>query len=136
MAWTIVAFPAFAPSVERRTMTFYELLLFVHTTAAVVWVGSGTLLHIQAHRADRAASDDALLARFDDVGVLSNLLFVPASLVVLVAGLLLVIDGPWSLEQLWIVLGLVGYAATFVTGLFVIKPRAQRIGPGWRATAA
>lgn len=112
----------------KRPVTLYELLLFVHIVGSIVWIGSGTLVHIQAHRADRARDEPGLRRIFQEIGVLSNLVFIPASLVVLVAGLLLVIDGPWSFERLWIVLGLVGYAATFATGVFMIKPRAERIG--------
>jgi hypothetical protein len=34
----------------------------------------------------------------------------------------------WGFDQLWIVLGLVGFAATFVTGLFMLKPSSERLG--------
>jgi hypothetical protein len=44
-------------------------------------------------------------------------------------GIALVIESDaWSFDSLWIVLGLVGFAATFVTGLFMIKPASERIG--------
>ena len=33
----------------------------------------------------------------------------------------------WSFDQLWIVLGLVGFATTFCTGLFLLKPTTDRI---------
>jgi hypothetical protein len=36
--------------------------------------------------------------------------------------------GDPAFDFLWIVLGLVGFAATFVTGLFMIKPASERIG--------
>jgi hypothetical protein len=42
-------------------------------------------------------------------------------------GILLVIEGPWTFGMLWVVLGLVGYAATFVTGLFILRPNAERV---------
>ena len=106
-------------------MTLYELLLFVHILAAAIWFGSGFLLHVLAYR---AKGDDASLERlFHDTAALSTGLFIPSSLVVLVAGVLLVIDGPWSFDQLWIVLGLLGYAATFTTGVGILKPRSERI---------
>jgi uncharacterized membrane protein len=108
-------------------MTFYELLLFVHILAAAVWFGAGILFHVLAHRADRADDTVTMRRLLDDTVALSNQLFVPASMVVLVAGVLLVIDGPWSFGDLWIVLGLVGYAATVATGVLVIKRRSERI---------
>jgi uncharacterized membrane protein len=48
---------------------------------------------------------------------------------VVIFGIALVIESEaWSFDQLWIVLGLVGFATTFVTGLFMIKPASERIG--------
>ena len=44
-----------------------------------------------------------------------------------VAGILLVIDGPWGFDQLWVLLGLAGYAVTFGTGILVLSPKAKRI---------
>jgi MFS family permease len=63
----------------------------------------------------------------DDAAGLATILFIPASLGAFVTGLLLVLDGPWSWDQLWIVLGLAGFAATFLTGLLVIKPRSEKL---------
>ena len=37
------------------------------------------------------------------------------------------IEGPWAFDQLWVLLGLAGFAATFLTGLLVIKPHSERI---------
>jgi hypothetical protein len=42
-------------------------------------------------------------------------------------------EGNWEWGQLWIVFALVTFAASFVTGLFVISPMAKRlpgVGPG------
>ena len=56
-------------------------------------------------------------------------LFVPAALIVVVFGVAIVIESDaWTFEYLWIVLGLVGYAATFLTGFFLIRPASERIG--------
>jgi len=107
-------------------MTFYELLLFVHILAAAIWFGAGFLFHVLAHRADRTQDTVAMRRLLEDAAVLSNQLFVPASLVVVLAGVLLVIDGPWSFGELWIVLGLLGYAATFATGVLVIAVMALK----------
>jgi len=34
----------------------------------------------------------------------------------------------WTFGYLWIVLGLIGYAATFVTGFFFLRPASERVG--------
>jgi uncharacterized membrane protein len=108
-------------------MTFYELLLFVHIVGAAVWFGAGLMMQVLARRADRADDHATLKRLVDDTEDLSNLVFIPASMVVLIAGLVLVIDGPWSFGDLWIVLGLVGFAATLATGVLLIKPSAEKI---------
>jgi uncharacterized membrane protein len=54
-------------------------------------------------------------------------LFVPSSLAVLVFGILLVLDGPWSFDQLWIALGLAGYAFSFFLGILFLSPESGRI---------
>jgi hypothetical protein len=62
-------------------------------------------------------------------------LFVPASLTVVVFGIAMVIESDaWTFDYLWIVLGLVGYAATFVTGFFFIGRRASGSARRWSST--
>jgi hypothetical protein len=41
----------------------------------------------------------------------------------------MMLDGNWDWGQLWVVFALVTFAASFVTGLFVISPMAKRL-PG------
>jgi uncharacterized membrane protein len=108
-------------------MTWYEFLLFVHIAAVVIWVGAGFVLMVLGLNADRTDDGVKIKQVLDDSNWLATRLFIPASLTVLVAGIWLTIDGPWDFDQLWIVLGLLGYAATFLTGLTVIRPRAERI---------
>jgi len=110
-------------------MTLYELFLFIHLGAAIVWIGAGFLSLLLATTYDRE-SDEAAITRFlHDQEWLAMRLFVPASLTVVVFGIAMVIESDaWIFDYLWIVLGLVGYAATFVTGFFFIRPASERIG--------
>jgi len=108
-------------------MSLYELLLFLHIMAAVIWIGSGTLLNIQAFRAGAARDHEGLRRVAADAAGLAEVLFIPAAVAVLVLGILLTIEGPWSFDELWIALGLVGIAATIATGIAVIKPRSEEI---------
>jgi uncharacterized membrane protein len=108
-------------------MSLYELLLFLHITSAIVWIGSGTLLNVLAFRYDRSGDHEGLRRIAADVEELAKVLFIPASFSTLILGILTTIDGPWSFDQLWIVLGLVGIAATIFTGLTIITPRTAEI---------
>jgi uncharacterized membrane protein len=108
-------------------MTFYELFLFVHVAATVIWVGAGFLLLVLGLIASRTDDDDQLQRILADNEALATRLFIPASLTVLAAGVVLMIDGSWSFDHLWLVIGLIGYLATFATGVFLLKPHGERI---------
>jgi uncharacterized membrane protein len=105
----------------------YEVFLLGHIVGAIVWLGAGMLMSVQAFRAERAADDDALARIADDASQLSTVLFVPASLATLLFGIALVLDGPWGVTHLWVALGLAGYLATFLAGVLVMKPGSEKI---------
>jgi Predicted integral membrane protein (DUF2269) len=110
-------------------MTWYELLLFIHIVAVTVWIGAGFLSLVLATTYDRESDEVAIKRFLHDQEWLAMKLFVPASLTVVVMGIALVIQSDaWTFGYLWIVLGLIGYAATFVTGFFFIRPASERIG--------
>jgi uncharacterized membrane protein len=108
-------------------MTRYELLLFLHVAAAIVWLGAATVVQFLAVRAERSRESAELHRIASDAEWLAMRLFVPASLAVFVFGLALVFDGPWAFDQLWIVLGLVGYAFSFFVGILFLSPESGRI---------
>jgi uncharacterized membrane protein len=94
---------------------------------AIVWLGGAMLLQYFAFRAERASDPMEMHRVASDAEWLAMRLFVPASLAVLVSGILLVLDGPWSFDQLWIVLGIVGYASSFLLGILFLSPESGRI---------
>jgi uncharacterized membrane protein len=63
---------------------------------------------------------------FDELVALTNTLFIPSSLLVIAFGIWLTIEGPWSFGDLWIVLGLVGFGLTFLTGVLWTGPQSKR----------
>ena len=108
-------------------MSFYEVVLFVHVVAAILWVGGGFTTVLLGAHADRTEDEQTLTTIFVAVGWLAKHLFIPASMVVLLAGITMTIDA-WAFGDLWIVLSLVGYAIAFATGVFVLTPRAEAVG--------
>jgi uncharacterized membrane protein len=118
-------------------MTFYEVLLVLHVFAAIIWLGAAFVLAVLVYGAERAGDKGREAGYHADVDWLSTRLFIPASLSVLVIGILLMIDGSWSLDTLWIAIGLGGWIATFLIGILFFKPEAEKIaalmeehGPG------
>lgn len=114
-------------------MSYYEILLFLHVATAIVWLGSGFFLQMLVWRA--AATDDRPLLQgvATNSGWMAQRIFIPASLAVLVFGILLTIEGPWSFGDLWIVLGLAGYAFSFLVGIGFIEPEGKRIAAAMQA---
>jgi uncharacterized membrane protein len=109
-------------------MSYYEVLLFLHIFAVIVWVGGGiALLFLSAwgEQTRNAAFMQGLGASSE---WLAQRLFIPSSLATLVLGILLTIEGPWSFDILWIDLGFVGFAVSFLIGILFLKPEGARIG--------
>ena len=107
-------------------MDWYTILKFMHVATSTVWVGGGFLLALVAIRAERADDREAMLVNMRNTGALGNLVFVPAALLTLVFGLLMC----WfwlGFSDLWILIGIAGYATTFAIGAGIMKPTSDRL---------
>ncbi len=107
-------------------MDAYPYLKFLHVVFASLWLGGGIAMIVLGLAAMRARDDQRLVQVVLQVVWLADRLFVPASLLTLVFGVAMAWMA-WSFLDLWIVLGLAGFLATFVTGVFVIKPMTERV---------
>ena len=108
-------------------MTWYEFLLFVHIACAVIWLGGSFTFQMYGMLV-RRGGDPGEMAQFAGrAGLLGERMFTPASLLVLLAGIGLMIEGSWDWGLLWVDFALVTFAASFVVGLFVIAPMAKRL---------
>jgi uncharacterized membrane protein len=106
----------------------YNTLKFVHVLAAIVWVGAGLFTLIQATRLLRQNDNVKLAAFAKDVEFWGLRLFTPASLLVLIAGVVMVLYHPGlGFSDTWILLGLIGYGLTFLTGAFYLGPTSGKL---------
>jgi uncharacterized membrane protein len=103
--------------VTLATQTLYDWLLFLHVLAAMVWVGGGLMLTVNAARVLRDP-DPAAVGRFTaSLRVVGPLVLAPATIAVLGLGIGLVVDtDAWDFGQLWVQLGLALFAAAFLIG--------------------
>jgi len=108
-------------------MSLYDALLLCHIVAAIIWLGAGFLLTVLILRAERSGDSEAEGRHHQDSASLAEILFIPASMATLIFGLLLVAEGPWSFEQLWVALGLAGFLVSFGIGILYFKPEGERI---------
>jgi uncharacterized membrane protein len=88
-------------------MTWYEFWLFLHITAAIVWIGGAAAVQVFGILTKRAA-DPAKTAFFAaNVSWTVMRVFLPAALVVIVAGIGLTENGNWDWGEPFIAYGLV-----------------------------
>jgi uncharacterized membrane protein len=81
-------------------------------------------VELSARAGDRA--NVLKFAEYEDR--LAGLLFIPAAIIVLVGGIALTFDGPWSFgEDGWVIAGLVLFAAIFLLGIAIIVPAGKKL---------
>ena len=108
-------------------MTWYEFLLFVHVTGAIIWLGGAFIFQVFG-MVEVATGDRAAIARFAaNAGRIGERVFIPTALVVVLAGIGLMIDGDWPWGRLWVLFALAGFAASFLLGVLVLAPTAKQI---------
>jgi uncharacterized membrane protein len=108
-------------------MTWYELFLWLHVMMAVIWIGGAIMIQAFALRVI-AAKDAVRMAGFArDVEFIGMRLFTPASLLLFLTGIALVLDGSWDWGEPFVSLGLLVWLASFLTGVLYLGPEGGRI---------
>jgi uncharacterized membrane protein len=107
--------------------TWYQTWKALHVLAAIVWVGGGVMIQLLALRILRT-NDPAQLARFaKDVEHVSLRTFIPASVVLLALGFVMMDQGGWE-YKFWVIFALVGFGLSFLSGVLLISPESGKIG--------
>ncbi len=110
-------------------MSWFELLLFVHVSMAVIWVGGGLMMQFFGLRAMMSGDPSRLATLGEDIEWIANRVFIPGSLLAFVTGILLVVESDfYGFGDDWIVIGLALYATTFLAGLLFMGPESARVG--------
>ena len=108
--------------------TVYNWLKLVHVLAAVIWVGGDVMILIMSVKVLKEADPDREAAFVHDIGLIGKRIIGPISGLLIIFALALVIYAPqWNFTDLWIELAIAGYIATFITGVFVLGPSAEKI---------
>ena len=105
------------------TFNVYKML---HVLGSVVWVGGGATLVILVILTERENDARALVSLAHKVDFIATRVFIPSSLVVLLFGILMMFKGDLDWGQFWVIAGLLGFAATFLTGVGVLTPQTKR----------
>jgi uncharacterized membrane protein len=106
---------------------WYSIFKWIHVSVAVFWVGGGLLLTVLGLRAERSTDPREIVTLAQQAAFTGEKIFAPGGLVVLLMGIGMVVHNNLGWGHFWIIAGLIGYAATFVTGVGVLSPLAKRI---------
>jgi uncharacterized membrane protein len=106
---------------------WYALFKWIHVTFAIVWIGGGSFITILAIRAQRSGDTAEIVAIARQAAFAGEKVFAPAGLIVFLMGIAMMINTDWGWGTFWIDAGLIGYAATFITGVAVLSPLAKQI---------
>ena len=102
-------------------MNLYDILYFLHVAAATVWVGAGFGMLLLGNRALKAHDEADLAAVMRHLAYFSRVVFMPASIVVLVLGLYMTWYA-YSFVSFWVLFGILGLAASGALGSMVLGP--------------
>jgi uncharacterized membrane protein len=107
--------------------SWYEVFKTIHVLGAIIWLGGGALITILAFRADRAQDDDELIAIGRQAEWASTRIFIPAAVIVLAMGLILMHKGQWGYDHFWTLFGLAGWALSFAVGALFLGPQTTKL---------
>jgi uncharacterized membrane protein len=106
---------------------WYSLFKAGHVLFAVVWVGGGVSIMINAIRAQRTYDPDDIVTIAKQAAFMGEKVFAPVGLVTFLLGIAMMINTSWGWGRFWIIAGLVGYASTFIVGVGILSPLAKKI---------
>ena len=105
----------------------YEFLLTIHVLAAVIWVGGGITIHVLGRRVLKRGDDQEVYEFSKEINTVAMRLYAPTSLILLVAGILLVNEAGYEFSQTWITLAFIGWAFSFVVGIGYYGPQDKKL---------
>jgi uncharacterized membrane protein len=106
---------------------WYGLFKAIHVTSAVLWVGGGTMITILAIVAERSTDPVQIAHVARQATTVGEKFFAPIGLVTFLMGLAMMFNTNWGWGHFWVVVGLVGYVATFAIGIGLIAPTVKKL---------
>lgn len=104
----------------------YEWMLALHILMAIVWVGGGITGQILVSRL-RNADGPRMVRTAADLEWIGMHVYLPASLLLLAAGIVMVLEGQWGFTTPWVLIGLIGFGITVVTGAAFLGPQIKKV---------
>src|SRR5437588_6592880 len=108
-------------------MTWSTFFKSVHVTAAAVWAGGAFMIQAFAFRILRTGDARRQADFAKDSEVVGMRVFMPATWILLLAGIGMMVNLHWSWGQNWVLFGLIAFAVSFAVGAGFLVPGGCRI---------
>jgi hypothetical protein len=105
----------------------YKALLAIHILAAVIWVGGGMMITMQAERARQARNDQEFVSVALQAEFWGTRVFIPTSLVLVACGFGMIGVGHIGFSHPFIDIGLTGWVISFVIGAGFLGPQSVKL---------
>jgi uncharacterized membrane protein len=110
-------------------LDYFEGLKALHVLLAVIWVGGATTVQIFAIKAVRSPDPSEKIGLLRNTEWVGMRVYFPASVLLLIAGILMVVDRPdFAFGDAWILIGLGGLIFSAVVGSTFLGPETGRVG--------
>ncbi|MFL5640031.1 MAG: DUF2269 family protein [Gemmatimonadaceae bacterium] len=106
----------------------YGVLKFVHVLSVILWVGGVAGLSVVTFRVARERNREVLSVLVRHATSFGQKVVGPASGLVLLTGLAMVVTGHLRFGTFWVMWGMGGIAAHFLMGATVIRRRTMEVG--------
>ena len=104
----------------------YLILLYLHIICAVIWVGGAFFSQLLALRVERSTDPADLPKLGRNLEFLGLRVFLPASIVLFLAGVGMVLQ-QWSFGQTWVAVSMGLWLLSVIAGSIYIGPRTKKI---------
>jgi hypothetical protein len=105
----------------------YELIKYVHVVCAIIWVGGAFFAQLLAVRASRSTDPTDLPKIGASIAYLGQRVFLPASILLFVAGIILV-SQRWAFSNLWVSISMVLWLVSALVGALYLGPTSGKVG--------
>ncbi len=106
---------------------WYLVFKSIHVLAAIIWLGGGAMITVLAWNAQRTRDHGQLLQIGKQAEWLSMRVFVPASLVLVAMGFVLMHKGDFAYGSFWALFGLIAWGVSFVVGAAFLGPESGKL---------
>jgi uncharacterized membrane protein len=109
------------------TGQWYATWKALHVLMAIIWVGGALMIQLFAFRILKESEPRRIAEFAKDVEFIGMRTFIPASLVLIALGFVLMHQGHWQ-WHFWVIFAIVVWALSFLSGALYLGPTSGKVG--------